>query len=83
MSSNVQRIFSEYFPRKITILEQVAAATRNVVPVMKDHNLSNTAKELERLLFELDALEQEALDAVQANPEAFCDMIAKMGKPPA
>ncbi len=61
--------------RRYEILQRVAGAARNLIPILKDHNLSNTAGELDRLLFEYDALEQEMTKLIEADPRAFIEAL--------
>lgn len=72
-----------YLSRKDALHLKLAEAARSIVPVLKDHNLSNTASELERLLFEYDANEQEMTKMALDDPAAFVEaLLLKMGKTP-
>lgn len=77
------RYMTGYANRKQDLLLKLSVVARNVIPVLKDHNLLNTAAELERLFFEYDANEQEMSQMVEQNPQAFVDaLLANLRKPP-
>ncbi len=48
--------------------EKIAAAARAVLPVLLDAGRVNSAKELQELLFEMDAKDQEMVDFIAADP---------------
>ena len=82
-SAQFDKLTETYIRRRDKTLKSLAEAARNVVPVLKDHHLSNTAQELERLLFEHDANEQEMRDAIAENPDAFVQaLLLRMGDAP-
>ena len=68
--------------REQMLLRKIADAARNLVPILKDHNLTNTAMELNELLFELDAMHQDLQALIKENPdatvEAFMEKLKKL-----
>lgn len=52
------------------LADKIVAASRAVVPVLLDAGRSNSAKELQELFFQYDALEQELAQFIGENPDA-------------
>jgi predicted translin family RNA/ssDNA-binding protein len=73
--SEVQKKIREFLQRRHDIHESVVRAARSVVPVLKDAQRIHSAKELDELLFQLDALDQELTDFCKANPVALIDSL--------
>lgn len=63
--------------RRQVALEDVAKVARALLPVLKDHNLTNTASELGEKLFQLEAVQQEMESLVLANPKEFMDALMR------
>ncbi len=82
-AKEINDFMQAHIRRRDALLLKLAAAARSILPVLKDHNLSNTAGELDRLLFEYDANEQEVSNAIGADPDSFIDaLFVRFGKPP-
>ncbi len=82
-AKEIGTFMSEHIHRRDVLLLKLATAARSVIPVLKDHNLSNVAKELECLFFEYDANEQEVDNAAKADPASFIEaLLIHIGKPP-
>lgn len=65
----------EFAQRRTVIMEAVAEAARNIVPVLKDHNLNHSAKVLEEVLFAADALTQELEAFLKENAEVMASIM--------
>jgi hypothetical protein len=52
-------------------LSKIATAARAVVPVLLDAGRTNSAKELQELFFQFDAIEQELHDVAMNNTSAM------------
>jgi hypothetical protein len=82
--TNLDRMarFSELRRKHIDILEQIAQSARSLTPVLKDHNLNNTAKPLEELLFQLDANRGEQENLIKEDPDKFmASILARLRGP--
>jgi hypothetical protein len=64
---NVIRKLNDFESRQRLKLEAIASLARTLVPVLKDSKLEHLAKELDRHLFELDAIGQESVEFLRAN----------------
>jgi hypothetical protein len=53
--------------RRADLVDKIALAARAVVPVLLDAQRVNSARELQELLFELDALDQELAEFTKAH----------------
>jgi hypothetical protein len=81
--NSATKLMTDASQRRQDLLTKISAAARSLVPILKDHNLLNTAAELDRLFFEYDANEQEVQNAIKADPTLYLDaLIAKLGGPP-
>ena len=67
--------------RKTKLAEKIVDAARPIVPVLLDAGRANSAKALQELLFEFDAIEQEATQIVERNisPEFLQLMLRTRG----
>lgn len=63
--------------RRSGALEEVAKVARQLVPILKDHNLTNTAGELGEKLFQLDAVTQEMRNIVLEDPAGTLEAVLK------
>ena len=63
--------------RRQQALEELAKVARGLLPILKDHNLTNTAGELAEKLFQLDAVGQEMESLVLADPKEALDALFK------
>lgn len=75
MPDDIGRKIDALGKRRQTALQDVAIAAKAVLPVLRDHKLDNTAAVLSEKLFQLEAIEQEMRDLVQADPTAFVDAL--------
>jgi len=50
------------------LLRKVLETARPLLPVLQDHNLTNTARPLSEAVFEFDALQQEIHTLLEKNP---------------
>jgi hypothetical protein len=62
---------SAFTSRKQQCEEKIVTLARAVTPVLHDHNLHACAKPLDEALFEMDAIEQEMVELVKADPQQF------------
>jgi len=62
---------SRFSERKQQCEGRIVTLARAITPVLHDHNLHACAKPLDEALFELDAIEQEMVDVVKADPQQF------------
>lgn len=56
---------------------RVVEFSRSLVPTLRDAGREHAARELERLLFELDAVMGEMVELVSKDPENFFRMVLK------
>ncbi len=70
---------SQFTMRMNTISQKIVNYSRGLVPVLQDAGQINSAKELERLLFEFDAVTQEAIDFAKDNLESILEGLIKGG----
>jgi hypothetical protein len=63
--------------RRTAALEDVTRVARMLVPLLKDRQMLETAKDLESKLFMLDAVNQEVTDFIKADPEGVIRMITQ------
>lgn len=69
--------------KKQAIEARIVVAARAVVPVLKDAQQINSAKELDALFYELDALTQEMTDFISSGPGAIIlRLLGRMGDKP-
>lgn len=54
---------------------EIVKLARGILPVLKDHQLTNVAEEFARALFEYDAVSQEMDALVQQNVHALLDAL--------
>lgn len=50
-------------------LDEIIKAARPLLPILKDHNLTNVAKDLDEKFFMLDACEQEMAEFLRRNSQ--------------
>ncbi len=67
--------FLELHTQRLSIMQRIADAARPVIAVLLDAGRTNSAKELQELLFEFDAKSQEASEFLRANMK---DMILNL-----
>ncbi len=71
---------TELTRRRQFALDAVAQVARTLPPILKDHNLAHTAKELDEKLFTLEVIEQEMTTFIGENAAAVIE--ALLGKLP-
>jgi hypothetical protein len=67
--------------RSHELLAKIAVEARAVVPVLLDSGRANSAKALQELLFQMDAMEQEIKELLLSNPEALFALLENLGGP--
>jgi hypothetical protein len=80
------KAMAEITGRRGALIEKIGVEARAVVPVLLDAGRVNSAKPLQELLFEMDALEQEMTSLFTENHEAvlaamLATVRAKRGAP--
>jgi hypothetical protein len=70
MTSDLEKKFIELRSKQLTCHSDLRQLCNVLVHVLKDHNLKSLADQLGAKLFELDALDGELRNAVEADPEA-------------
>jgi hypothetical protein len=71
---------AKFVKRRRSVIEEIAGAARPVVPVLLDAGLNNSAKGLQELFFQLDALEQELIVFTKENAaEMFAGIVSHPG----
>lgn len=62
--------------RRVDVSIRIVKAARPLIPVLLDAGRGNSAKELQELFFELDAIEEETLSYIKSDPtRAFTALI--------
>ncbi len=75
------RAIDQFLTRRQALSRKVETAARAVVPVLLDAERKNSAAELQQLLFEIDALDQEISNFVEKDPQGALEAIfAKLRK---
>lgn len=62
---------------RVALLDRIANAALAVVPVLLDAGRVNSAKELQELLFQLEALQQENDSLMKANMDAVFELLRR------
>ena len=66
--------------RKQVLAEKIVEASRPIIPVLLDAGRANSAKALQELLFEFDAIAQEATDIINADPRTvLAELLRRRG----
>lgn len=63
--------------KRAALEKKIADAARTVVPVLLDAGRTHSAKPLQELFFELDALDQEMKEFVERDPSAAMAAIVR------
>ena len=75
MEAAVQNKLRDFNSRRLSLCQDLVRLARGLVPVLKDHSLANTAKPLEEVLFQLDALDQESVAFFKENIDVIMGAI--------
>ncbi len=67
--------------REGAALRAIADLARTIVPVLRDHNAVHLATELDRRIFEWDAVKQEMSEFMRQNIDAVLDLMMKGPRP--
>jgi hypothetical protein len=74
------QFLNEFSGRRHAITQRIVAAARPLTDILKDFGCAHSAAPLEQLYFELDALEQEAKEAADQNPEVVLALLMRSVK---
>jgi hypothetical protein len=63
-TEEILKLMDETHAREQKLLKEIENIARHAIPVLKDHGLGNLASEVDRVVFQLDAIRQDMLQAL-------------------